>query len=186
MATYALVHGSGSDAWYWHRVVPELRALGHDVVAPDLPTADDSAGLTEYTDVIVDAIGDRREVIVVAQSLAGFTAPIVCCRIPVNMLVLVAAMVPLPGESPGEWFSNTGWAEARQEQAQRDGRTLGEGVNVLEEFFHDVPADVVADAFARPEPVQSNTPFAQPMAARGVARRADEGGDMPERPVFSS
>ena len=137
-------------------------ARGHDVVAPDLPTADESAGLDEYADVIVEAIGNRRDVIVVAQSLGGFTAPIVCSRVPVSLLVLVAAMVPLPGESPREWFSNTGWAEARQEQAERDGRTVGEEVNVMEEFFHDVPPDVVADTFARPEPVQSDTPFGQP------------------------
>jgi len=143
-------------------LAPGLRAGGHDVIAPDLPTADDSAGLNEYADVIADAIGDRRDLIVVAQSLGGFTAPIVCSRVPVNMLVLIAAMVPLPGETPGQWFSNTGWPEARQEQAQRDGRTLGERVNVVEEFFHDVPADVVADTFARPEPVQSETPFGQP------------------------
>jgi hypothetical protein len=30
---------------------------GHDVVAPDLPCDDDSAGLLEYTKTVVDAIG---------------------------------------------------------------------------------------------------------------------------------
>ncbi len=162
MSTYVLIHGSGSDAWYWHRVVPELRARGHAVIAPDLPTADDSAGLNEYADVVVEAIGDSRDLIVVAQSLGGFTAPIVASRVSVSMLILIAAMVPLPGESPAEWFSNTGWAQARQEQAQRDGRSLGDGVNVIEEFFHDVPADVVEETFARPEPAQSDTPFGEP------------------------
>ena len=60
MATFAMIHGAGSDAWYWHLVEPELRRYGHDVVAPNLPCEDDSAGLDEYTDVVVDAIGDRR------------------------------------------------------------------------------------------------------------------------------
>lgn len=96
-------------------MAPGLFAGGHDVIAPDLPTADDSAGLDEYADVIVDAIGDRRDLIVVAQSLGGFTAPIVCNRVPVNISVLIAAMVPLPGETPGESSSNTGWADARRE-----------------------------------------------------------------------
>ena len=59
MATYVLIHGAGSDSWYWHLVAPELRAMGHDVVAPDLPCDDDSAGLAEYADTVVDAIGDR-------------------------------------------------------------------------------------------------------------------------------
>src|SRR6266550_6144621 len=116
MATYVLIHGAGSDSWYWHLVVPELRARGHAVVAVDLPCDDDSAGLAEYTDAVVDAIGDRKDLIVVAQSLGGFTAPLVCERVPVRLMVLVAAMVPVPGESAGEWWANTGWEESRREQ----------------------------------------------------------------------
>ena len=69
MATYVLIHGAGSDSWYWHLVVPELRARGHDVVAPDLPCDDDTAGFSEYADVVVEAIGDRTDLVVVAQSL---------------------------------------------------------------------------------------------------------------------
>src|SRR4051794_33984529 len=114
MATYVLIHGASSDAWYWHRVVPELRARGHDVVAPDLPSDDDRFGFSDFADVVVDAIGDRAgdEIIVVAQSLGGFTAPLVCARLPTTLLVLVAAMVPAPGESAGEWWDNTGWVTA--------------------------------------------------------------------------
>ena len=78
MATYVLIHGAGSDSWYWHLVSPRLRALGHDVVAVDLPCDDDAAGLCEYAGAVVDAVGDRSEVVLVAQSLAGFTAPLVC------------------------------------------------------------------------------------------------------------
>jgi pimeloyl-ACP methyl ester carboxylesterase len=108
MATYVLIHGAGGDSWYWHLVVPKLEARGHHVVAVDLPCDDDAAGFDEYTDVVVDAIGDRRDLILVAQSLGGFTAPLVCARVPVALVVLVAAMVPRPGESAGEWWTNTG------------------------------------------------------------------------------
>ncbi len=80
MATYVLIHGAGDVGWYWHLVEAELRERGHDVVAPDLPCDDDSAGLSEYADTVVDAIGDRSNLIVVAQSLGGFTAPLVCDR----------------------------------------------------------------------------------------------------------
>src|SRR4051812_8172811 len=114
MANYVLLHGAGSDSWYWHLVAPELEALGHGVVAPDLPSGDDSAGLAEYTDVVVSAIGDRTDLVLVAQSMGGFTAPLVCERVPVSLMILVAAMVPLPGELPGEWWANTGHAEARR------------------------------------------------------------------------
>src|SRR5438093_10181459 len=98
MSTFVLIHGAGDVGWYWHLVVPELRERGHDVVAPDLPCDDDAAGLAEYTDTVVDAIGDRSDLILVAQSLAGFTAPLVCERVPVDLMVLLAAMVPQPGE----------------------------------------------------------------------------------------
>jgi len=48
MATFVLIHGAGDVAWSWHLVAAELRAKGHDVVAPDLPCEDDGAGLDEY------------------------------------------------------------------------------------------------------------------------------------------
>jgi hypothetical protein len=50
----------------------------------------------------VDAIGDRTGVILVAQSLAGFSASLVSGRVPVTLLVLMNAMIPRPGETGGE------------------------------------------------------------------------------------
>jgi pimeloyl-ACP methyl ester carboxylesterase len=162
LATFVLSHGAGSDSWYWHLVAPELLARGHDVVAPDLPSDDDSAGLREYTDTVVEAIGDRTDLVVVAQSLGGFTAPLVCVRVPVSLMVLVAGMVPSPGETAGVWWSNTGHEQARREQALRDGRSPDAEFDPMVDFFHDVPADVVAEAFARGERAQSETVFADP------------------------
>jgi pimeloyl-ACP methyl ester carboxylesterase len=161
MATYVLIHGASSDSWYWHRVVPELEALGHDVVAPDLPSDDDRAGFVDYAEAVVTAVGDRHDLIVVAQSLGGFTAPLVCERLPVDLLVLVAAMIPLPGEPPGAWWENTHWEESRRELLARHARA-DDAYDVIEDFFHDVPADVVAEALARGERAQSGTPFEQP------------------------
>ncbi|HEV2311318.1 MAG TPA: alpha/beta hydrolase [Acidimicrobiia bacterium] len=162
MATYALIHGASSDSWYWHLVAPALRRRGHDVVAPDLPSDDDRCGFEEYADAVVDAIGDRSDVVLVAQSLGGFTAPLVCERIPVRLLVLVAAMVPTPGEAPGDWWTDTGWERARREDQLARGDTT-DGVDPLVDFFHDVPADVVAEAMARGERPQSGTPFTRPL-----------------------
>ena len=162
MATYVLIHGAGSDSWYWHLVLPELRERGHDVVAPDLPCDDDAAGLAEYADTVVEAIGDRSDLILVAQSLAGFTAPLVCERVPVDSMVLVAAMVPQPGEAPGAWWTDTGWEAARRKLAEREGRSLDGDFDVVAEFFHDVPPDVVAEAMARGAREQSATPMEKP------------------------
>lgn len=166
MATYVLIHGAGSDSWYWHRVAPELRRRGHHVIAPDLPCDDDSAGLEQYADVVVDAIGDRRDLVLVAQSLAGFTAPLVCERVPVELLVMLAAMVPSPGESPGRWWTNTGHARARREQDERDGRATDGPFDVVATFFHDVPPEVVSEALARGARRQSDAPFQKPWPLR--------------------
>ena len=77
MTTYVLIPGAGGDTWYWHLLEPELRGRDRDVVAIDLPADDESAGLAEYADAVVEAIGDRVGIILVAQSLGGFTAPLV-------------------------------------------------------------------------------------------------------------
>ena len=109
MATFVFVHGAGDVGWYWHLVEAELRGRGHGTVAPDLPCDDDTAGLSEYADTVLQAIGDRRELIVVAQSAGAFTAPLVCDRTPVELLVLVAGLIPPPGEAARDWWKNTGY-----------------------------------------------------------------------------
>jgi hypothetical protein len=130
-------------------------------VAPDLPTGDDSAGLADYVDVAVDAIGVRRDLVLVAQSMAGFIAPLVCDRVPVDLMVLVAAMVPKPGETGHDWWVNTGHERAMRDQAERDGRPVGDELDPIATFLHDVPADVVAASAEHVTP-QSGTPFDLP------------------------
>ncbi|MQA73930.1 MAG: alpha/beta fold hydrolase [Solirubrobacterales bacterium] len=142
MATYALIHGAGDSAFYWHLLAAELRERGHEVVAMDLPCDDESAGLSEYTDAVVEAIGDRTELVVVAQSFGAFTAPLVCARVPVGLMVLVAGMVPLPGERGEDWPANTGFEQAAGEQEH----DAGDEIAV---FYHDVPPPLAAEALSR-------------------------------------
>jgi pimeloyl-ACP methyl ester carboxylesterase len=159
IATYALIHGAADSGWYWHLVAAELRERGHDAIAPDLPCDDDAAGFPEYAETVVEAIGDRTEVVVVAQSLGGFTAPLVCERIPVDLLVLVAGMVPLPGEKPDDWFENTGWGQVQREQAARGEGPRDDGE--IATFFHDVEPELAAEAL-RHGREQSDTPGREP------------------------
>jgi pimeloyl-ACP methyl ester carboxylesterase len=74
MATFMLVPGAGDVGWYWHLLEAELLERDHDVVAPDLPSEDDPAGLGEYADTVVEAIGDRGDLVVAAQPYGGFLA----------------------------------------------------------------------------------------------------------------
>ena len=149
-ATYVLIHGAGDVGWYWHLVKAELQGLGHDVVAMDLPVDDDSAGLSAYADVVVDAIGDRANLVVVAQSFGGYIAPIVCDRTSARLLVLVAAMIPAPGESAEEMFANTDYPAVKQSDSSD--RAI---------FYHDVEPGLAAEALARGRR-QSETPGKEP------------------------
>lgn len=105
-------------------------------------------------------VGDPTDLMVVAHSLAGFTAPLVCARLAVDMVVLVAGMVPSPGESPGEWSDNTGHAQAQRDQAELDGRSVDDDL-----FLHDVPPALAAAALGRQRD-QSGTPFEKPWPLR--------------------
>jgi pimeloyl-ACP methyl ester carboxylesterase len=161
MKTFVLIPGADGRAWYWHRLVPELRAQGHETVTLDLPTRAD-AGLDAFADAIVAAIGGRDRPVLVAQSLAGFTAPLVCARVPVAELVLVNAMVPTPGESAGEWWANTGHAQARAENAVAQGRAPDAPFDLRVDFFHDVPAEVTEEALAEEVGGPPDALFGQP------------------------
>ena len=158
-ATFVLIPGAGGDTWFWHRLVAELEGRGHRAVPVELPAADESAGLAAYADTVVAAIGDRSPVVLVAQSMGGLTAPLVCDRVPVDLLVLVNGMIPRPGETGGEWWTATGQGDAAAAYL----RELGLPAELDDDgtYFHDVPADVVAAAKEQPL-AQSGRPFEDP------------------------
>jgi pimeloyl-ACP methyl ester carboxylesterase len=139
MATYVLIHRAGDVGWYWHLVKAELRKRRHDVVAPDLPCDEDSAGLPEYADAVIEAIGDRTDLVVVAQSLGAFTAPLVCHRVPVDLLVLVAPMIPMPNEAPADYWTNTRYEQEVHEHYDDE----------IALFYQDVPPELAAQALKR-------------------------------------
>ncbi len=138
-----LLPGAGGAGWYWSYVVPLLHAAGHNAFAVDFPGDDEAAGLPEYTDIAVNAIGDRDDVVVVAQSLGGFTAPLVCARTAVSSLVLINAMIPEPGETPGAWWDNVGAVDARDAAARAQGYPTE--FDPFTYFLHDVPDDVATE-----------------------------------------
>jgi pimeloyl-ACP methyl ester carboxylesterase len=148
MATFAFVHGGGDVGWAWHLVENELRGLGHQTVAPDLPCNNPAASLVDYADAVVDAIADRRDVIVVGHSYGGFTAPLVAERVSAQALVLVAAMIPAPGETPAAWWENTGHRQAVAEQSQLDGGLTGNDDPYVA-YYHDMPRALAEAAMSK-------------------------------------
>ena len=148
MTTVAMIPGAGGSAWYLHPVVDLLRGRGIDAFAVDLPAADPAKGLSDYADVVVEAIGARDDVVLVAQSLGGFTAPLVWPRVDLRAVVFLTAMVPSPGERLGDWSEHVGAEAERQAAAERGGWSSAFDDTT---FFHDVPAELVEQAAAHDE-----------------------------------
>ena len=145
-----------------HRLGPELTSRGQEAIAIRLPAQDDAAGWSAYTDAVVDAIGDRLDVILVASSMGGFTAPIVCTRRRVDLLVLLNAMIPVPGEAFNAWGSNTGSGPARRDYHASLGLSPVEGDDDAVIYYHDLPPELRAEAQARTWQDQSMTPLDEP------------------------
>lgn len=172
MATYVLIPGAGGDAWYWHLVSPLLEAAGHRAVPVGLPASDPDAGLDAYVAASLDAVGSPEgDVVVVGQSLGGFTAPLVAERLGAAMLVFVAAMIPTPGETAGDWWATSGFQDVWGDQE----------MEVMEHFFHDLPRSVLDAALERGEPEQTDRVMADPfplpalpaIPVRGIAATND-------------
>ncbi len=162
--TFVLIPGAGGVAWYWHRVVPMLREAGHKAVAVDLPADDQAAGLAEYADLVTRAADGSRSVVLVAQSLGGFTAPLAAAKVDLRALVFINAMIPVPGEKPGQWWDSTGWEQARIAAAERGGYSTEFDLETY--FLHDVPPAVAAEG----------EPHQRPEADAAFASVCDFGG----------
>lgn len=99
-STYLLVHGAWHGAWCWAEVVASLQALGHQVIAPDLPTVKPT--LASYVEAIKALVLAQPEpVILVGHSMAGMIISEVAEAIPehIQSLIYVCAYVPQHGES---------------------------------------------------------------------------------------
>ena len=180
MTTFALIHGGSHEGWCWELLVPELEARGHSAVAPDLPFEDTSYGALAWARAVIDAIGDTNdEVIVVAHSVGGMAAPVVCSLYPVSQMVLLGAMVPAPGmryidylaTEPGAVTFNPDplqdvsdndteppWVTARAAFSHGD-----PGISWIaarEGFYQDCPEDVARMAWERLRP-QTDTVFTE-------------------------
>ncbi|MBV8929449.1 MAG: alpha/beta fold hydrolase, partial [Mycobacteriaceae bacterium] len=120
--------------------MPHLRA--GSVTAVGLPFDDDSAGLDTYCELVCSAIVDvDGPVVLVAQSMGAFVAPMVAERRRTDLIVLVNPMVPAPGETAGDWWANTGQRRARVKYFSQIGLPARD-FDPAEDFFHDVPEAV--------------------------------------------
>jgi pimeloyl-ACP methyl ester carboxylesterase len=152
--SFVLVPGAGGNARLWQLVEPLLKKAGYPSAAVTLPNWP-GATFSNHADAIVAAAGAPVEVTLVAQSMGAFAAPLACGRLPVSELVLVNAMIPAPGETAGEWWGNTGQADAMRSNDLREGRDPDAGFDAQTYFLHDLTPDVLALLPDEEEPADS-------------------------------
>ncbi len=153
----ALVHGSYHGAWCWDRLAPELEALGHRVIAADLPISDPSLGASAYADAVIAAISSMPEPVLVGHSMGGLVTPIVAARRPIRRLVFVAAFLPVPGLSANDQRATEALAPdvapTTAEWTDLGDDVWAVGPNTAREvFYHDASTEVAAWAAARLRP----------------------------------
>ena len=173
MTTFVLVHGSWHGSWCWHRVVAELEAQGHRVLAPNLPGHGDDATpvarltLAAYADCVASVIRSATEpVVLVGHSFGGIVISQAAEIVPerISRLVYLTAFLPANGQSlsrlatadPENPVATSSIVSADQQLISLD------LARIRELLYADCPEDDVALARQRlcAEPV---TPFVTPV-----------------------
>jgi pimeloyl-ACP methyl ester carboxylesterase len=98
---FVLIHGGFHGAWCWSRTIPELRQLGQDAVAIDLPghgiRKDERSTLADRREAIVEILepGD----VLVGHSGGGFDITLAADAVPEKLshVIYLAAGLPIEG-----------------------------------------------------------------------------------------
>jgi pimeloyl-ACP methyl ester carboxylesterase len=118
-ATFVLVHGAYAGAWIWKKVIPLLRAAGHDVYATTatgmgdrVHLADPKIDLDLYISDVVNVLDyeDLTDVTLVGWSYGGRIISGVAEQVPERLaqLVYLDAAVPEDGQSGYDGFTDEG------------------------------------------------------------------------------
>jgi pimeloyl-ACP methyl ester carboxylesterase len=143
---FILIHGGFHGAWCWDRVVPELRQLGHEALALDLPghgerAAERPATYRERIQPILDALqpGD----VLVGHSGGGYDNAVAANEAPekVGHMVFLAAGLPIEGKSVVE--ATGGAVEAGADGEVRATRLMDDAGGMLR-FIRPLPDGTMA------------------------------------------
>ncbi|PIA52365.1 hypothetical protein AQUCO_01000316v1 [Aquilegia coerulea] len=109
---FVLVHGLGHGAWCWYKVRTLLESVGHQVTALDLAasgvnlkTLDEVHTMLDYSQPLLEfmeTIPMNERVIIVGNSLGGFSLAYAMDKFPekISVAVFVAAFMPDTSHGP--------------------------------------------------------------------------------------
>jgi pimeloyl-ACP methyl ester carboxylesterase len=157
MATYALVHGGWHGAWCWERLIPELEALGHSAIALDLPIEDSSATFDDYAEVVCAGTAEvpDTDLILVGHSMGGQSVPLVAMRRPLQHLVYLCGVPPIPGRpflqqmADESGMLDAGYTQGLGEKDSEGRRGWADRELARFHMYGDCDERTVSSAFAR-------------------------------------
>ncbi len=132
MATFVLVHGAWYGGWCWQKVIPLLKAAGHEVYAPTLTGLAERAselspevGLDTHIQAIVGLLEEKNlhDVILVGHSYSAMVITGVVDQVPERIahLVYLDTFVPRDGEAMADISPLVIRLLGKQAQAHGDG-----------------------------------------------------------------
>lgn len=177
MSLFCLVHGALQGTWCWDLLIPYLEAQGHQTVTMDLPIEDPSATLSEFADVVIQALPKTNDdIVLVGHSMAGTIIPLVAEAVKVRQLVFLGALLPSPGVSTIDQFAHYIDADTLKsfnyqpkdpsllEQFHSEpnmyepaslGKDYSDPAVLMEFFYHDCPPNIAQWALSKSRPQQS-------------------------------
>ncbi len=141
--TIILIHGAWHGSWCFDRIIPTLQALGHKVIAPDLPGHGNSKEnmadqtLEKYVAFVLGILDAQPEPVILAgHSMAGMIITEVAERRPekVKKLVYMNAFLPLPGQS-AQGTDGSGITPKDFSKVTKDGYTQSWATEVVRNVF---------------------------------------------------
>ena len=181
MSTYVLIHGSWHGAWCWYKIAARVKAAGHTVVVPDMPshgrdrTPPGQVTMQDFVNTITQILDAATEpVVLVVHSRNGIVATQAAEERPqkIRTLVYLAAYLPPVGNAPPLAQSKDGWARNSESLSlQHTDVNLEAGWDMLQRHvFREVlyadcqDQDVeLAYALLTPEPRGPHSPTNSPI-----------------------
>ena len=170
---FVLVHGGAHGAWCWQKTEAELRQLGHETEAVELPGHGTRVGekstLAGYGEAVVDRLQDGD--VLVGHSMGGNVISVAADTFPGELrhLIYLAAGVPIQGKSMVEVTPHDELGISEHyivEEGPHGPEFRMDGLaGATKYFFHDCPPDVAEWAYEQLTPQQFE-PVSTPIELR--------------------
>ncbi|OYO00670.1 hypothetical protein CGZ95_08555 [Enemella evansiae] len=167
--TFGFLHGSWHTGGCWDPTRQALERRGVPSVTVTMPIDDPTQGAADYAAQIVEQWRGIDDLVVVAHSAGGLTAPLLPALRPVRGIIFLAALLPEVGDSlagqraAGHQVMTEQWLTEYLPQQVRlpDGRTEWPAELAREIFYHDVADPALVEAALAELRPQAMTPLTE-------------------------